>query len=820
MTRASRSLPALPALPALLASTLLLTTACGERDEVWDKAPSNVQAFGLTDRVIMIDDTASRAVVLTPEAEQRLGTASLALGKNVASAALAKARDRLFVLSYGDLPRRSAEDERPSLTAIDSAGARRFELSSPHGGLVADPQGRYLAIFAAAPGTSGTRSAPASFVENPNEILLVDLASPPGQVPIVPRSIRSFGGRPKNVSFTPVLNLPGGPRRLLVVETEQDITLLDLDHIHDKPERPEITVRLSGGVTAKALVPAGVVVDDGEPGRSDDSRIAVRLANDTSVVLLTLGPSAPGSPNDFLPALNLADVGGPAQDIAFVKTDGGARIAALVPSTRSAVLIEPNTGLTQKVDLPDAYSRLALITGEVGGGGGLRRGPPVRRDQRGLRGLVLVPGADHWTALSKYRGRTSGDGGPGPRGRPPSSRGAEDPGERQRRGLLRAQPGHADGVAAVHLGQAQAPCLCRRAEALGVPGGGLRDLSHRSGDAPPGQPSPRSRGVGGVRRGEPLGRALRDRARRSRYERGHRARRRGGGLRGRSYLLRTSPGEPAVKRASLLLVLVSLVSPRMGLADEPPPPPVAPATPSAATPSAITPFTPAPRAAYPALSQAEPIEADSVPEKPVKPYSWFRFGLGARIGYIPNEGLDPFAKNDVLAQVSIDVSRTLMASGRTSFALGLGWDGVTRGSVTARGQGAELTVHRLSVPLEGRYHITPWLYGFGRVAPGAGILIARVNDAAAPTTLGSTRGVFSLDASAGASFLLIGHGPPDRRRFRLWATHELGYGWTSSASFALGTNSRDEVLGIEEPARLGEIALRGFFFRLGIAATY
>lgn len=354
-------------LAALVASA---ASGCGGRDEVWDTAPSAVSAYGLRDRVLVLDDGAKRVVSLVPAAEQRLERTSVRVGANVASAVVSKDRSSLFVLSYGDVPRRSTDDESPSLTVFAPGSERRIELSSAHGGLVADPEGRYLAIFAAAPGTLGTRPPPSSFVENPNEIVIVDLQAAPGQPAVVPRSIRSFGGKPRAVGFTPTVNLPGGARRLLVVETEQDVTLLDLDHVHDTPERPEITVRLGNGTSARPPSPAGFTIDDGDPARSDDTRIAIRLSNDSNVVMLTLGPSAQGSPNDFFPTVNLSDVGGPAQDLAFVRTDGGLRLAALVPTVRAAVLVEPSTGLTQKVDLPEAYSRLALVTGQVGGTAG------------------------------------------------------------------------------------------------------------------------------------------------------------------------------------------------------------------------------------------------------------------------------------------------------------------------------------------------------------------------------------------------------------------------------------------------------------------
>src|SRR5690606_8112246 len=133
---------------------------------------------------------------------------------------------------------------------------------SPHSGFAIDPEGRYAALFAA-PGQGQT-----AFVENPNEIVIVDLTAPEAEA-VTPRTIRSFGGRPQRVTFTKPLSLPGGMRRLLVVETDQDVHLLDLDNVRATPRRPEITVRLTTGSSATALRPAAIVVDDGEPSRND-----------------------------------------------------------------------------------------------------------------------------------------------------------------------------------------------------------------------------------------------------------------------------------------------------------------------------------------------------------------------------------------------------------------------------------------------------------------------------------------------------------------------------------------------------------------------
>lgn len=349
--------------------------ACGDRPESYDAPVGTVRAFGLEDQVAVVDDGAHRVVSLVPHADQELARTSFAVGKGVVRAEASPDGKRLFVLSTGDLTRKKGSDEKPSLTVIEGASSRRYPLESPHSGFAIDPLGRWVAVFAAPVSAGGI--AQATFVENPNEIVLVDLTAPV-EAAITPRTLRSFGGFPQRVSFTSPITLPGGLRRLMVVETDQDVALLDLDNVRATPQRPEVTVRLTSGTTNVQSRPGGVVVDDGDPARSDDARIGIRLENGTSVVTLTLVPNAPDAktedplqvPNDFRTVVNLTDVGGIPGDIVFVRTEVGLRLAAIVPTTRSAVLVDPETSILTKVDLPDAYSRISLITNVVGGAAG------------------------------------------------------------------------------------------------------------------------------------------------------------------------------------------------------------------------------------------------------------------------------------------------------------------------------------------------------------------------------------------------------------------------------------------------------------------
>ncbi len=350
-------------LPALLA-----LAACHSRSDVWDTgAPSSLVAVGLSSAVVVLDDPMHRAMALLPQPDQRLDVTPLPIGHQMLAATASPDGARLFVLSAGDAPRRSAQDEYPSMTVLDGATATvratRYEMAEPLGSLAIDPQGHWAAAFAGAQATT-------DFVQNPNEIVLFDLTREPGPSNPISRTIRSFGGTPQRLTFTPTLHLPGGPRRLLVIESDRDVTLLDLDHAEDVPPRPEITVRLTNGSDTRTLAPAGVVVDDGDPTRTDDARVAVRTSSDSNVITLQLGPSASGSPNDFQPVVNLTDVGAIPSDIAFVRTDGGLRVAALVPSTSSAVLVDPDTSITEVVDLPAPYASLSLVTGATGGTSG------------------------------------------------------------------------------------------------------------------------------------------------------------------------------------------------------------------------------------------------------------------------------------------------------------------------------------------------------------------------------------------------------------------------------------------------------------------
>jgi hypothetical protein len=348
--------------PRLLAALVLAWGAlgCGSRPSYWDSVPTTAASYGLSNGVALVDNSDHRVVILTARGDQQIATRPFPVGHNVISAASSPDGLRLFVLSTGDWPRRTTNDQYPMLTVVDASGfdtqSSMYEMAAPLPSLAIDPVGQWAVAYAGA-------GAPASFIENASELVIFDLTKP-GSKPRK-QNIQSYGGTPQRLTFTPPLKLPGGKgqRRLLIIETDIDVTLLELDN-----PSVQVTIPLTSGTSGQQVQPAGVVVDGFDSNSESDSRIALRASANRNVFTFLLGPS---DTNDFTPIINVIDVGGVPSDIAFVHADNGVlRVAALVPSISSAVLADPDTSITERDPLPASYSRLSLITSVVGSASG------------------------------------------------------------------------------------------------------------------------------------------------------------------------------------------------------------------------------------------------------------------------------------------------------------------------------------------------------------------------------------------------------------------------------------------------------------------
>jgi hypothetical protein len=340
---------------------------CGGRAAEWDSMPQALFMGRLRNAAVLVDTSLNRGLVITARADQNLDFTAVRLGKRIVSVTTSTDRERTFVLSQGDEERLRSTDEGPALSVLEATNVgqvKRYELPDALTSLALDPAGRYAIVYAGS-ATSGT------FIQNPNELIVVDLTAPPSTANPMRRNLPShIGGSPQRLTFSPSLHLAGGDRRLLVVETDRDVMLLDLEH----PERAEVSLPVKDPRTdSRALSPEGITIDPGQAGSlGRPPALAIRTNRDDNVIIYTLGPSHRQPPeNDFIPTPNAAVVGGVPSDITFVNTNQGPRLAVMVPTpTPTGFLIKVDDSQTLSAKFTAPYQRLTPVAGFSAGGTG------------------------------------------------------------------------------------------------------------------------------------------------------------------------------------------------------------------------------------------------------------------------------------------------------------------------------------------------------------------------------------------------------------------------------------------------------------------
>lgn len=336
-------------LGSLAGAGLLL--ACGTRSESWDAPFHYEAAVLLEDAVALHDVNLERVLFVQSPAPEQVKTQSTSVGKNVTALLASVDKKQLFVLSSGEFPRRTEEDEKPRLQIFNTGDWTKssiIELDDPKQKLALDPEGEWVVAYVGD-----------ATVMNPNELLFVQLGKK--EPSVTPKTIRSRGGAPEELFFTPPLTLAdGAQRRFLVVRTDRDATLIDLSDLSQK----EITLPAPQDNTDLPHRPAQIIADDGDAEDPTDARIALRFEGSPDVVLWQLNPPR-NKEEAFYPEPNLVDVGGVPSTIDFVRTDGGLRLAALVPSRQLATLVDPRTTVAEQVELKWRYTQMRRITNVV-----------------------------------------------------------------------------------------------------------------------------------------------------------------------------------------------------------------------------------------------------------------------------------------------------------------------------------------------------------------------------------------------------------------------------------------------------------------------
>ncbi|MEP7050098.1 MAG: hypothetical protein ABJB12_07085 [Pseudomonadota bacterium] len=210
-----------------------------------------------------------------------------------------------------------------------------------------------------------------------------------------------------------------------------------------------------------------------------------------------------------------------------------------------------------------------------------------------------------------------------------------------------------------------------------------------------------------------------------------------------------------------------------------------------------------------ASANAEPIE-DHQPH--------IEASLGARVSGVSGAGFDPFADTDALAQVSLGLGGTLFAEGRFSLAAYGFWDYGARSS-QVRGEATALTVQRLSIGPEARYHLLPRLYLFAHVLPAFAHSDATLDDGVAEVGREAKHWAYGVDGGAGAAFEMYRR-PGQRIRPALWLIAEGGYGYLGSTRLLLKTKEGSAAPERAAPVDLGALSLQGPYARLSVALGF
>lgn len=202
--------------------------------------------------------------------------------------------------------------------------------------------------------------------------------------------------------------------------------------------------------------------------------------------------------------------------------------------------------------------------------------------------------------------------------------------------------------------------------------------------------------------------------------------------------------------------------------------------------------------------------------------------LGVRSDLVRSLGLDPFSTADGLSQSALSIGYRISGTERAGLALGFEWNHGTT-TATARGSEASLTLDRLTLAIEARVGLWQRLSAFGRFAPGLLRDHASLVDPSAPVGayggisvggLQQTKWVPAADLSAGLAFRfgeLRGRGAPV---FGFWLTTEGGYGYAGAHDLVLASRVETQPGRVDEPLRLGQLALRGAFLRFRVAVSF
>jgi hypothetical protein len=339
-------------------TTAFAVAACGGRQADIDHGHQFLPPMGLESALLLVDQRAP-AALLYDVGEDPLPDRATEVELPYDPIALFRrnGEDEALVLCLGRRADGEHAVEPAALVAVSGSGdARTYELGNPFRELIQSEDGRYAFLL------KGEQSG--RLLDNPNEVAIVDLgAGPKDDGAVTLRTLRSFGDSPRAVVFSPEMMIAGEARRLAVVLSDTNVTLLDLDHL----DRRETTVQLTSEGSA-SVVPSQIAFNPDAP------EIYVRADGSSDVYVFNLSPRAEGEPNedgeprnDFRPFIDQLGVLGAPSDMALYASDAGNRLLVLSSGAQtgfqsSASVVDASTSNVTAVALPSAASRALIFS--------------------------------------------------------------------------------------------------------------------------------------------------------------------------------------------------------------------------------------------------------------------------------------------------------------------------------------------------------------------------------------------------------------------------------------------------------------------------
>ena len=322
---------------------LVLLAGCneinGEREgDLGQSLQVKQGSVGIDRSLVMVTEQSEKALVLELDA---LGKPPTVIDLPSAPVLVQKRNgaDEALVLCRGQRGTAQEDAEPGVLEVISPNGdARSYTLGSPFDALTQSDDGRYALAY--------RTDTSDRLLENRNEIAIIDLDRE-GEDAVHTRTLLSFGDSPAKVLFSPAMTILGEERRLAIVLSTRNVSLIDLEHL----DREETTVQLSqeGG---SAVTPTQVLF------AANDPVLYVRgaTADDLFAFDLTARPGGVEDDhgvqhNDFRPTINQLGVGASPSDMALYGSGDDARLLTLTESGQNAVVVNTSTGQATPITL-------------------------------------------------------------------------------------------------------------------------------------------------------------------------------------------------------------------------------------------------------------------------------------------------------------------------------------------------------------------------------------------------------------------------------------------------------------------------------------